>query len=137
MKKIVLALFAAAAMVFGLAGCSGDLHDNPGLCYAHSVAGNITAWNPGQYPLVVDSPMEYHLDFNSGSNTAGEFKIVPNTGWDPAFGGSEFTVNGDWKKFKEHKNDAANCTITLVANTDYRILIKVEGSDAYCKVVTR
>ena len=64
MKKIGLALFAAAAMVFGLAGCSGDLHDAPAfnLDLADCI-GTFDSWSGT--PLVKDNASTYHADFTA------------------------------------------------------------------------
>jgi len=91
MKKILTSVFAAAALLFGLASCSGDLHDK---------VMSVTDLSAGAVPGDFDSPANwdnktawtsidaatntYTLEFTTKADCAGEvgFKIL--------------TVNGEW-----------------------------------------
>lgn len=88
MKKIVLALFAAAAMFFGLTGCSGDLHDGPATVVLTVPASNatfagsvITLTNVGGNGLKVDGSF---FSWDGGSSTE-------LTGFGPEY---QLTTNG-------------------------------------------
>lgn len=91
MKKILTSVFAAAALLFGLASCSGDLHDKvmavtdlsagavPGDYDSPANWDNKTAWT------TIDAATNtYTLEFTTKADCEGEvgFKIL--------------TVNGEW-----------------------------------------
>lgn len=93
MKKIILTALTVL-MIFGLVGCSGDLHDKGLLDGGWYVAGSICEWDPAKYPVVAVSSTEWYFDFTA-NDANGEFQICPGV-WDGNYGGGvTVTAGGD------------------------------------------
>ena len=98
MKKL-LSVFAAAAMLFGFASCSGDLHDYEynETCIGLYLAGDIQADadNRGKLTYVDETTQTYEFKYDSSVNTYWggakgtiNFKLCTDaTTWKQDFGG--------------------------------------------------
>ena len=75
MKKL-LSVFAAAAMLFGFASCSGDLHDaikeDTSILGQAGIIGTINGWTAAKMTKVNDTTYTY--DFTA-ADTSGQFSI--------------------------------------------------------------
>ena len=84
MKKI-LSVFAAVAMLFGFASCSGDLHDKPledtTILKEAGIIGTINNWTAAKMTKVNDTTYTYNF---TASNDTEQFSIQE--------------VLGDWAK---------------------------------------
>ncbi|MCR5754018.1 MAG: hypothetical protein K6G30_04280 [Acetatifactor sp.] len=96
MKKILTSVFAAAALLFGLASCSGDLHDkelgNPLNLDGYNLVGSMSGWdNSKALPITNVTGVEFKYTVNftaSGSDEA--FAFIPALGsWDGQIGGDQ------------------------------------------------
>ena len=104
MKKL-LSVFAAAAMLFGFASCSGDLHDVSYVAPVKYVMGDITNGSPAE--MTVDGMTSTYKFTYAGSMTAWgggdgavNFKVAPNADagalvWTEAWSDAKVTLNGD------------------------------------------
>ena len=103
MKKL-LSVFAAAAMLFGFASCSGDLHDVSYVAPVKYVMGDITNGSPAE--MTVDGMTSTYKFTYAGSMTAWgggagavNFKVAPNADagglvWTEAWSDAKVTLNG-------------------------------------------
>jgi len=93
MKKIILTALTVL-MIFGLVGCSGDLHDKGLLDGGWYVAGSFCdpQWDPKACPVVGVSSTEWYFDFTA-NGADGEFQICPGT-WDGTYGGGVTVTAG-------------------------------------------
>ncbi|MBQ5878091.1 MAG: hypothetical protein IIW71_09875 [Treponema sp.] len=153
MKKL-LSVFAAAAMLFGFASCSGDLHDDvykvidlsggavPGDWASPANWDNTTAWT-----TVDKASNTYTFDFETKADLDGDvgFKIVTVSGEWNVDGYTEFEVPVDGSVTAEMKTGAAmggagnafvtGCkaggkyTMTVVSNPDTTITVSVVASE--------
>ena len=82
MKKI-LSVFAAVAMLFGFASCSGDLHDKPledtTILKEAGIIGTINGWNAAKMTKVDDTTYTYIF---TAADTSAQFSVQE--------------VSGDW-----------------------------------------
>ena len=153
MKKL-LSVFAAAAMLFSFASCSGDLHDDvykvidlsggavPGDWASPASWDNTTAWT-----TVDKASNTYTFDFETKADLDGDvgFKIVTVSGEWNVDGYTEFKVPVDGSVTAEMKTGAAmggagnafvtGCkaggkyTMTVVSNPDTTITVSVVASE--------
>ena len=153
MKKL-LSVFAAAAMLFSFASCSGDLHDDvykvidlsggavPGDWASPANWDNTTAWT-----TVDKASNTYTFDFETKADLDGDvgFKIVTVSGEWNVDGYTEFKVPVDGSVTAEMKTGAAmggagnafvtGCkaggkyTMTVVSNPDTTITVSVVASE--------
>ena len=75
MKKI-LSVFAAVAMLFGFASCSGDLHDKPledtTILKEAGIIGTINGWTAAKMTKVDDTTYTYIF---TAANTSAQFSV--------------------------------------------------------------
>ena len=153
MKKL-LSVFAAAAILFSFASCSGDLHDDvykvidlsggavPGDWASPANWDNTTPWT-----TVDKASNTYTFDFETKADLDGDvgFKIVTVSGEWNVDGYTEFEVPVDGSVTAEMKTGAAmggagnafvtGCkaggkyTMTVVSNPDTTITVSVVASE--------
>lgn len=81
MKKLIISAITAAALLFGFAGCSGDLHDAPvedtTILKEAAIIGTINGWSPEKMTKVNDTTYTYNF---IASGDAGQFSIQEVSG---------------------------------------------------------
>lgn len=141
MKKI-LSVFAAAALLFGFASCSGDLHDKE--ITPLYIEG--TCWTSREALEIVDDTTQkktFTYEGQEGWNAAANevhFKIIATpAGWTDDFGGSDtetitLAVNDEFKETHSRKNEGLPDTQHIIltgldVGTEYTIFIKFTASE--------
>ena len=141
MKKI-LSVFAAAAVLFGFASCSGDLHDKE--ITPLYIEG--TCWTSREALEIVDDTTQkktFTYEGQTGWDAAANevhFKIIATpAGWTDDFGGSDtetitLAVNDDFKATHSRKNESLPDTQHIIltgldVGTEYTIYIKFTASE--------
>ena len=93
MKKIV-SLAAAAAFALGLAGCTGDLHDQAGIDMGQlSVTGDFNGWATPGISLNDNGDGSYRAEFTAASAST-VFCIITGSGWSGSAGDYRGTAAG-------------------------------------------
>lgn len=68
MKKLIISAITAAALLFGFASCSGDLHDAPvedtTILKEAAIIGTINSWSPEKMTKVNDTTYTYNFIAN-------------------------------------------------------------------------
>ena len=141
MKKL-LSVFAAAAMLFGLASCSGDLHDASEINLAAGACpGAMNGWTNTEVWTSVNENV-YTYEFTAASNEA-EWKCIAVAGnWNSgAFGGgADKVIETPVGETVALAYDGAtggnkNAKITgMEIGSEYRITVTVNVVEADCKV---
>lgn len=135
MKKL-LSIFAAAALVFGFASCSGDLHDSEPLkATDYFLRGNMNDWGS---TALTDNGDNWTVKFNA-ANTETQFAIAtPDASWTIAYrmdaeGSStcvDFTADDVSKKTEKNLyagSGMSNATIATVVGAEYTVTIKPQA----------
>lgn len=101
MKKL-LSFFIAGALAVGLAGCSGDLHDEKAsdeIYIIGSALASVTGdngWEPTTVPAM-EKTADTSYSF-TGTLVAGEYKFILNRNWSVQWGSNGKGTNQDsWK----------------------------------------
>ena len=141
MKKL-LSVFAAAAMLFGLASCSGDLHDASEINLAAGACpGAMNGWNNTTVWTSVNENV-YTYEFTAAANEV-EWKCIAVAGnWNSgAFGGgADKVIETPVGETVALAYDGAtggnkNAKITgMEIGSEYRITVTVNVVEADCKV---
>ena len=156
MKKLIISAIAAASLLFGFASCSGDLHDDeykvidlsngaiPGDFDSPANWDNTTSWSS------IDAASNtYVFNFKTKSDLSGNvgFKILTENGsWnvdgytevDVTVGSGAVTIPMKSASAMGGAGDAnivgckpgGNYTMTVIANPDTTISVKVEAAEA-------
>ena len=146
MKKL-LSVFAAAAMLFGFASCSGDLHD----AEIAPLYIEGTAWG-ARTPLELVDETTQKISFTYTGQTGWDalaneihFKIIATpTGWSDDFGGSDtetitLSMNGDYVATHSRVNEALPDTKHIILekldmDTEYTIWVNFTASTNTVKI---
>ena len=157
MKKL-LSVFAAAAMLFGFASCSGDLHDAQIIdLTGYGIRGTMTGWNAADdIPLVDNGDGTYSISFaaQDPNGTGIENVAVLELGdgsWNTAYRLAQPKSEGDaanvfgeadgWEQ-KVYQGQSADCmsipaakgdnvTLLITPSTTYiTVKVTVEGGAA-------
>lgn len=140
MKKILTSVIAAAALLFGFAGCSGDLHDKPDgtILQDAGIIGSINDWTAAKMTEVDESTYTYTFvateetaqfsvqeEFGKwssrwcGNNSAGVPEAAETTKIEP---GCDLQ-----KMVYSTEADPTHVQISgLSINSEYRITVKIE-----------
>ena len=143
MKKI-LSVFAAAALLFGFASCSGDLHDVSAVdLSALQLKGSIFTWNNDDaYKLTPDADGTYYYEFIATASSA-TFALDDTTGgqqWVSTYRGtSTDELNKSFEKGPATAdlyvhNDGDCMPVTLEAGASYRIVVSSGAGFVTCEV---
>lgn len=143
MKKI-LSVFAAAALLFGFASCSGDLHDVSAVdLSALQLKGSIFTWNNDDaYKLTPDADGTYYYEFIATASSA-TFALDDTTGgqqWVSTYRGtSTDELNKSFEKGPATAdlyvhNDVDCMPVTLEAGASYRIVVSSGAGFVTCEV---
>ena len=143
MKKI-LSVFAAAALLFGFASCSGDLHDVSAVdVSALQLKGSIFTWgNDDNYKLKPNADGTYYYDFIATANSA-TFALDDTTGgqtWVSTYRGtSTDELNKSFEKGPATAdlyvhNDLDCMPVTLEAGASYKIVVSSGAGFVTCEV---
>jgi len=92
MKKLIISLLAFMALLLGLAGCSGDLHDKPLIQLS-----DAPYWG-------INGPMGMKDITISGGVGTVEFKATSG-GWDASSGDMKFTIYAQATEEALHDSD--------------------------------
>lgn len=134
MKKL-LSVFAAAAMLFGFASCSGDLHDVSYVAPVKYVMGDITNGKPAE--MTVDGMTSIYKFTYAGSMTAWgggagavNFKVAPNADasgliWTEAWSDAKVTLNGPATTSKVLNGGNNSCS-DLVDGIEYTLTVTAD-----------
>ena len=154
MKKL-LSVFAAAAMLFGFASCSGDLHDYEynETCIGLYLAGDIQADadNRGKLTYVNETTQTYEFTYDSsthtywgGSKGTINFKLCTDaTSWKQDFGGKMdipvfLTMNEDFTTLEPRNaanSNPGNIKVeNLVDGKTYKITVNYDAGNLVAKV---
>ena len=142
MKKLLTSIIAGAALLFGFASCSGDLHDLTEInLSAGAVAGAMNGWDNTSTWTTVNGNV-YTYDFVA-TDAEAEWKCIAVAGnWNSgAFGGGENAVietpvgATTALEYDNATGGSKNAKITgLSAGSTYRITVTVDIIDATAKV---
>ena len=154
MKKL-LSVFAAAAMLFGFASCSGDLHDYEynETCIGLYLAGDIQAdaANRGKLTYVNETTQTYEFTYDSSTHTYWggakgtiNFKLCTDaTSWKQDFGGKMdipvfLTMNEDFTTLEPRNaanSNPGNIKVeNLVDGKTYKITVNYDAGNLVAKV---
>ena len=134
MKKL-LSVFAAAAMLFGFASCSGDLHDDVkapiDLSTGYYLVGNMTGWDNSKAIAFEDNtevPGTYVVKFQA-TEAEIAFAFIPELGsWNGQIGGNlmvggTLPANAKYES-KDNGNGGFNGTVSgLEAKANYKMVV--------------
>lgn len=140
MKKILTSVIAAAALLFGFAGCSGDLHDKPDgtILQDAGIIGSINDWTAAKMTEVDESTYTY--TFVATEETA-QFSVQEEFGkWSSRWCGNnsagvpeaaettKIKPGCDLQKMVySTEADPTHVQISgLSINSEYRITVKIE-----------
>ena len=154
MKKL-LSVFAAAAMLFGFASCSGDLHDYEynETCIGLYLAGDIQADadNRGKLTYVDETTQTYEFKYDSSVNTYWggakgtiNFKLCTDaTTWKQDFGGKMdipvfLNLNDDFVTLEPRNaanSNPGNIKVeNLIDGKTYKIVVNYDPANLLAKV---
>ena len=154
MKKL-LSVFAAAAMLFGFASCSGDLHDYEynETCIGLYLAGDIQADadNRGKLKYVDETTQTYEFKYDSSVNTYWggakgtiNFKLCTDaTTWKQDFGGKMdipvfLNLNDDFVTLEPRNaanSNPGNIKVeNLIDGKTYKIVVNYDPANLLAKV---
>ena len=154
MKKL-LSVFAAAAMLFGFASCSGDLHDYEynETCIGLYLAGDIQAdaANRGKLTYVDETTQTYEFKYDSSVNTYWggakgtiNFKLCTDaTTWKQDFGGKMdipvfLNLNDDFVTLEPRNaanSNPGNIKVeNLIDGKTYKIVVNYDPANLLAKV---
>ena len=154
MKKL-LSVFAAAAMLFGFASCSGDLHDYEynETCIGLYLAGDIQADadNRGKLTYVDETTQTYEFTYDSSVNTYWggakgtiNFKLCTDaTTWKQDFGGKMdipvfLNLNDDFVTLEPRNaanSNPGNIKVeNLIDGKTYKIVVNYDPANLLAKV---
>lgn len=136
MKKLIISALAAAALLFGFASCTGDLHDDvagtPVELDGYYLIGSMTDGNwklPGAIKFTKESSYKYTVDFTA-SDTEDTFAFLPsNANWDGQIGGDKIlagTGSDDGITYKQADNGYGGINAVLkglTAGATYKMTI--------------
>ena len=137
MKKLIISAITAAALLFGFASCSGDLHDdekNPiDLSGGYYLVGSMTgSWTNNATTVVAFQETEtagsYNVPFSADAAEVA-FAFIPTPGsWDGQIGGDKMVAgtlpSGAKFKSKDNGNGGKNGTISgLEADGKYKLTV--------------
>ena len=148
MKKL-LSVFAAAAMLFGFASCSGDLHDAQIIdLTGYGIRGTMTGWDAAaDIPLVDNGDGTYSISFaaQDPNGTGIENVAVLELGdgsWNTAYRLAQPKSEGDsanvfgeadgWEQ-KVYQGQSADCMLIPVAKGD-NVTLLITPSTTYITV---
>lgn len=148
MKKL-LSIFAAAAVVFGFASCSGDLHDVSSVDLSTlQVKGSIFTWDSGksEYKFTADTDGTYYYEFIATADSAAF--AIDDTGadgsqaWATTYRGtSTDELNKDFEEAASettstlYPHDDGDCMpLGLEPGATYRIILKSGPGNIECTV---
>lgn len=137
MKKLIISAITAAALLFGFASCSGDLHDdekNPiDLSGGYYLVGSMTgSWTNNATTVVAFEKTEtagsYNVPFSADAAEVA-FAFIPTPGsWDGQIGGDKMVggtlPSGAKFKSKDNGKGGQNGTISgLEADGKYKLTV--------------
>lgn len=147
MKKL-LSVFAAAAVLFGFASCSGDLHDDSikPLYIEGAMSTTRTA-----ITMIDDTTQEYEFTYNSnmskewGSPAAGvAFKFIKSAAaWTDDFGGKQdepiyLNINDDFVTLEARSGSNSNPGNVVIDNLTpgetYKLIVDYDAANKIVKV---
>lgn len=134
MKKLITGAIAAAALLFGFASCSGDLHDDvagtPVNLDGYYLVGSMTNWNNNNAALAFEgSNYSYTVDFTA-SGSSDQFSFIAKKGsWDVQIGGDKILAgtgsdDGITYEYADNGNGGYNGVFKgLTAGATYKMTI--------------
>lgn len=137
MKKLIISAITAAALLFGFAGCSGDLHDDEkrpiDLSGGYYLVGSMNGWKNGSAADVIafektETAGSYNVPFSADAKEVA-FAFIPTPGkWDGQIGGDKMvggTLPANAKfEAKDNGNGGQNGTISgLEAKGKYKLTV--------------
>lgn len=137
MKKLIISAITAAALLFGFAGCSGDLHDDEkkpiDLSGGYYLVGSMTgSWTNNATTVVAFEKTEtagsYNVPFSADAAEVA-FAFIPTPGsWDGQIGGDKMVggtlPSGAKFESKDNGNGGKNGTISgLEAGGKYKLTV--------------
>lgn len=139
MKKLIFSALAAAALLFGFASCSGDLHDSEQLQMTR-IIGDMDGSGNAAMTTIDGNVSTYKFTYNSswdawgGGNGKMNFKALKvwdtwaTPGWGPDKK-TDVTVNGDAVAGKQGAGQADFVAVGLVNGKDYTLTFTTSGND--------
>ena len=147
MKKL-LSVFAAAAMLFGFASCSGDLHDAEIIdLTGYGIRGTMTGWaEADDIPLVDNGDGTYSISFAAQDPDGTGFEKIAvielgDGSWNTAYRLAQPKSEGDkanvfgadkWEQ-KVYQGQSADCMLIPVAKGD-NVTLLITPSTTYITV---
>ena len=137
MKKLIISAITAAALLFGFAGCSGDLHDDEkrpiDLSGGYYLVGSMNGWKNASAADVIafektETAGSYNVPFSADAKEVA-FAFIPTPGkWDGQIGGDKMvggTLPANAKfEAKDNGNGGQNGTISgLEAKGKYKLTV--------------
>lgn len=139
MKKLIFSALAAAALLFGFASCSGDLHDSEQLQMTR-IIGDMDGSGNAAMTTIDGNVSTYKFTYNSSWNAWGggngkmNFKALKvwdnwvTPGWGPDKA-TDVTVNGDAVAGKQGGGQANFVAVGLVNGKNYTLTFTTSGND--------
>ena len=147
MKKL-LSVFAAAAMLFGFASCSGDLHDAQIIdLTGYGIRGTMTGWKEADdIPLVDNGDGTYSISFAAQDPDGTGFEKIAvielgDGSWNTAYRLAQPKSEGDkanvfgadkWEQ-KVYQGQSADCMLIPAAKGD-NVTLLITPSTTYITV---
>ena len=139
MKKLIISALAAAALLFGFASCSGDLHDSEQLQMT-GIIGDMDGSGTAKMTTIDGNVSTYKFTYNSSWNAwgggSGKMNFKPLKVWDnwatPGWGpdtATDVTVNGDAVAGKQGGGQANFVAVGLVNGKEYTLTFTTSGND--------
>lgn len=139
MKKLIFSALAAAALLFGFASCSGDLHDAEQLQMTRIIGDMDGSGNAAMTTIdgnVSTYKFTYNSSWNAWGNGSGKMKFKALKVWDnwvtPGWGPdtlTDVTVNGDAVAGKQGGGQADFVAVGLVNGKEYTLTFTTSGND--------
>lgn len=141
MKKILTSVIAAAALLFGLASCSGDMHDAVETDVSTlQIRGDLPGASWDGVDLKKESDGSYSFSFLATTKT-GHFAFTEKgNGWNVAYRGTSDgkLYKGFEKSFDEavlYNFDSPDCMlVALTPGASYKISVTGSPASVTCKI---
>lgn len=142
MKKILISVIVSAALLFGFASCSGDMHDAVETDVSKlQIRGDLPGASWDGTDLKKDTEDTYYFDFLATTST-GHFAFTEKgNGWNVAYRGTS-----DGKLYEGFKTsfdkavlynfDSGDCMpVALTPGASYKIIVTGSSATVTCKIV--
>lgn len=140
MKKLIMSAITAAALLFGFAGCSGDLHDVTLIdLTGYGIIGSMTSWKTDTSLLKNNNDGTYTFEFIYSDNAA--FAVNKNDDWTTAYRWDGDATAKNAVKFTEkdvpvkvYQGDSADCMTLPCASVGDTVSVLITPTSKYLEM---